>query len=325
MWGKSRKLLLSLLTLGFVAPFAMHQDVNAYPGSGQGKAEVQPIEMIEPDAEFETLSKTGSLVNPLMGDLEPFVGQEAVFGGSCLNCHAAENGAQSANQPYYKGITYDFIRVGDGKSMVQSDGSLLIELDPNGGITKYKLIVGLSDEVYDGGVEDDRALAGWHFSLPNGVKMDLPYCMHIMGPGLSKIYEGDSHKVFSDIKVAAYPEFKDGKGILQIISGTQNANPHENKTYGSLVVDYKLVEGTPVESEGNIASLPSPTAADMDHLVIIDNSGDIEEDAIATMGPSSQDNSDSNAYSTPLWFYVVTIGGILGFVIFIIIRKPELS
>lgn len=324
MWKKSKKLLLSLLTLGFIASFAMKQDVNAYPGSGQGKAEVHPIQVLEEDAPLEEISKLGNLVNPLMNNVDAYIGEEAVFGGSCLTCHGAENGAQSASQPYYNGITYELIRVSDGKSMVQQDGSLLIELDPNGGITKYKLIVGLSEDVYDGGVEDDRALAGWHFALPNGIKMDLPYCMHILGPNLSKIYEGDSHKVFSDIKVAAYPEFKDGKGILQIISGTQNANPHENKTYGSVIVDYKLVEGTPVESDGSVASLPSPTAADMDHLVVI-NGGETDEGALATMGPSSQEGSESNGFTTPTWFYVLIIGAIVGFIIFIIIRRPKLS
>lgn len=235
---------------------------SAYPGSGQGKSEVQPITIVEPDAAPEQLTQPGALVNPLFDDAEAWNGESVTFGASCLTCHGGVNGAQATSQPYHGHITYELVRLSDGKNMVQPDGTLLVELDPNGGVTKYRLMVGLSKDIYDGGYDDERALAGWHFGLPQGVYMDLPYCMHILGPGLSKIVDGDSNRVYSDINVAAEPGFTGGIGVLQIIAGTQNATPTETKTYGTVLVEYKIAEGTPVEENSTIAALPRPMTSD---------------------------------------------------------------
>lgn len=242
--------------------FNLNSIVSAYPGSGQGAWQEAEIKLFEKLEEMDQLIEPGVMVNPLMEKPQTFEGESAVFGNSCLKCHGGEDGAQSTEQRYHGAITVDLIRTADEKSMVQEDGSLLIEVDPNGGVTNYKLVVGLSDTVYDGGHEDDRALAGWHFALPKGINMDLPYCMHIIGPNLSKVFPDNENAVFSDIKVAVGDDFEEKKGVLQIISGTQNATPNQNKVYGSLIVEYKYSEDVPVEEGLSLAELPGPTAPD---------------------------------------------------------------
>ncbi|WP_216831017.1 hypothetical protein [Alkalihalobacterium elongatum] len=323
--SKKKRPFLSFITVLALLLLTFGGSVSAYPGSGQGKGEPHDIDLIDAVADYMDIVSDGALVNPLFDNPETFMGETATFGQSCLTCHGGSDGAQSPNQKYHEQITYELIRVSDGENMVQPDGTLLFELDPNGGVTKYKLIVGLSEDVYDGGHEDDRALAGWHFSLPTGVQMDLPYCMHILGPGLSKIYNGNSNKVFSDINVAAHPSFEGGKGILQIISGTQNANPHDMKTYGTLLVDYQMVEGTPVEIEGSFAELPKATVAS-DMVAILDNVGDSNE-AVATMGVGVQTGETSpvdKIWEPGMIFYSIILVIIVGLLLFGITRKNEL-
>lgn len=255
---KKRNMFFTTL-LSIVLIFSFNGAVFAYPGSGQGKWEEAEIQIFEQLEEIENLTETGIMINPLMDNPTSYNGEEAVFGNSCLTCHGGDSGAHSPDQPYHGAITVDLIRTADDKSMVQDDGTLLIEVDPNGGVTNYKLIVGLSEDVYDGGHEDDRALAGWHFSLPRGLHMDLPYCMHIIGPELSKVYPENTNAVFSDVKVGVDENFEEKKGVLQIMSGTQNATPNQNKVYGSLIVEYKFNEDVPVEENLSVAEV-SPTA-----------------------------------------------------------------
>lgn len=336
-------LFLSLLFFTFTT------NVSAYPGSGQGKAQNETIQIVDP-MDLSKITENGALVNPLH-DVEQYVGTEAIFGGNCLTCHGGENGANSPEHKFHNQITYDLIRVADGKSMKQDDGSLLFEIDPNGGIVKYKLIVGLSKDVYDGGKaggyhisidqtngedfsnavsidgKDFRALAGWHFSLPQAVKMDLPYCMHIMEEGMSKIYEQDPNRVFSDIKIAVDPNmnFESATGILQIIAGTQKADPHFMKSYGTVIVKYQLTEGLPLEENIAYDSLPNATAAD--NMVFIEHTvGD--DEAIATMGTGIIDDSENPLESVwepgPL-FYGIIIALIIGFLIFGFLKKGRIS
>lgn len=333
-------LVLSLLLV------SMSTNVYAYPGSGQASNKEFPIQIVDPNSTHDELISPGALVNPLH-EAETFSGESATFGGSCLTCHGAEDGANSPDQRYHQQSTYELIRVADGKSMVQEDGTLLFEVDPNGGVVKYKLIVGLSPEAYDGGLGggyhpslvdaesdvirgkdgDFRALAGWHFGLPNGVYMDLPYCMHIMDPNMSKIYEKDPTKVYSDIKIAIDPNsgFEGAKGILQIISGTQAANPHFMKTYGTVVVDYKLVEGLPLEENVVYDSIPKPIAGDS--MVFIEHV-ETDEDAITTMGVGlTDDNSDptKSMFEPGTLFYGLIIVLIIGLLSFGLFRKNKLS
>lgn len=324
-------------------------NVSAYPGSGQGKAELAPIQVVEP-TDLDRFLESGALINPLH-DVESLVGEEAVFGGNCLSCHGAENGANSPEHKYHNEITYELIRVADGKNMKQEDGTLLFELDPNGGVVKYKLIMGLSKDVYDGGQassyhpsidpdngenyynamsidgKDFRALAGWHFGLPHAVKMDLPYCMHIMEEGMSKIYEGDPNRVFSDINIAVDPnkDFSGGKGILQIIAGTQKGDPHFMKAYGTVVVEYKLVDGLPLEE--NIAFDTLNDAISADNMVFIEHTPD-EEDAVAAMGTGVVDEDSNplgNMKEPGAVFYTIMILLIIATLIFGIAKKGRIS
>lgn len=306
MQRKIFSLLVLLLMLFFFT-----SNVSAYPGSGQSKAGEQSIQIVDP-TDVDNLLGDGALVNPLH-DAEPFVGEKAMFGGNCLTCHGGENGANSPEQKFHNEITYELIRIADGKNMKQEDGTLLFEIDPNGGVVKYKLIMGLSKDIYDGGQagsyhisldanngenifnavtedgKDFRALAGWHFSLPHAVKMDLPYCMHIMEEGMSKIYEQDPNRVFSDINIAIDPSqgFEGGKGILQIIAGTQKGDPHFMKAYGTVIVDYQLVEGLPTEDNIAFDALTDAIAAD--NMVFIEHNPD-QDDAIAVMGTGIVDD-----------------------------------
>lgn len=292
--------------ISFLTVFGFSQHALAYPGSGQAKWEEAEIQIIEELSEVENITETGIMVNPLMKDPKSFEGESAVFGNSCLTCHGGDQGAHMDNQPYHGAITVDLIRIADNKSMVQEDGSLLIEVNPNGGVTKYKLVVGLSEEVYDGGYEDDRALAGWHFSLPKGIHMDLPYCMHIIGPNLSKVYPENQNAVFSDINVAADENFEEKKGILQIISGTQNATPNDTKTYGSVVVEYKYSEDAPVEEGVTVYDFPSPTAP-----------GPEVQQASVAVTPDSDENGSAATYV----YYIVLGAIVLALILFFFRRK----
>lgn len=291
--------------ISFLFIFGMNSTALAYPGSGQGKWEEAEIKIIEELSEVDNITETGIMINPLMKDPSSFEGENAVFGNSCLTCHGGDEGAHVENQPYHGNITVDLIRVADNKSMVQEDGTLLIEVNPNGGVTQYKLIVGLSEEVYDGGHEDDRALAGWHFALPEGIHMDLPYCMHIIGPNLSKVYPDNENAVFSDIKVAADENFEEKKGILQIISGTQNATPNNTKTYGSIVVEYKYSEDAPVEDGLTVSGFPSPTAP----------GPEVQQAALVTTDSGDESSSSNFVY------YIVLGAVILALIIFFFRRK----
>lgn len=337
-------LLLCFLLMAFAA------NVNAYPGSGQSKMELAPVKIIEP-TEVDKFLESGAIINPLH-DMEAYVGEEAVFGGNCLSCHGGEDGANSPNQKFYNEITYDLIRIADGKSMKQEDGTLLFELDPNGGVVKYKLVVGLSKEAYDGGQaggyhesldqnqgqnfgnaisidgKDFRALAGWHFALPHAVKMDLPYCMHIMEEGMSKIFEGDPNRVFSDINIAVDPnkDFQGGKGVLQIIAGTQAADPFFMKTYGTVLVEYKLAEGLPVE-EG-IAFDTLNDAIAKDNMIFVEHQPTEGDDAVAAMGTGiNQDNENpvSKMKEPGAIFYGIIIALIIAMFIYGVLNKGRIS
>lgn len=300
---KGKAFYFSLITFLFV--FGFNGNAFAYPGSGQGKWEEAEIKIIEDLAEVENVTETGIMINSLMKDPSSFDGENAVFGNSCLTCHGGDEGAHIDSQPYHGAITVDLIRTADNKSMVQEDGSLLIEVDPNGGVTNYKLVVGLSEEVYDGGHEDDRALAGWHFALPKGIHMDLPYCMHIIGPNLSKVYPDNQNAVFSDIKVSADENFEEKKGILQIISGTQNATPNQTKTYGSIVVEYKYSDDVPVEEGLSVFAYPSPTAP----------SPEVQQASLVTTNSGEEGSSN-------LFIYNIIVGAvILGLILFFFRRK----
>lgn len=273
---KSKQVIIFFVLIFVFTSFA--NVVGAYPGSGQAKWEELEIQLFE-KLEEEAHNQMGVLVNPVMKAPENFAGEKAAFGNNCLTCHGGDGGAHSPEQPYHGAITVDLIRTADNKSMVQEDGSLLIEVDPNGGVTNYKLVVGLSEAVYDGGYEDDRALAGWHFALPKGIHMDLPYCMHIIGPNLSKVYPDNQNAVFSDIKVGATEDFEEMKGILQIISGTQNATPNENKTYGSVVIEYKYSDDVPVEEGLTVADLASPSTPEAQLSSVVASGDDASTDA----------------------------------------------
>lgn len=293
-------LLSLLLLLGF------NGTTLAYPGSGQGKWEEAEIKIFQELEKLEDVTETGVMINPLMDNPSKFNGDSAIFGNSCLTCHGGDSGAHTAEQPYHQAITVDLIRTADNKSMVQEDGTLLIEVDPNGGVTNYKLVVGLLEEVYDGGHEDDRALAGWHFALPKGIHMDLPYCMHIIGPDLSKVYPDNKNAVFSDIKVAADEQFEEKKGVLQIISGTQNATPNQTKTYGSVIVEYKYSDDVPVEEGLSVAEIPSPTAPgpEIQQASVIGATGD-----------------DSSSY--PFVYNIVIGAVVLAAILFFFTRKGK--
>ncbi len=315
---KRNKKFLHLAIIAIFLFFSFGNIVSAYPGSGQGNWEEAEIEILDPVEGIAELAETGKLVNPMMDNPENYEGEQATFGSSCLTCHGGDEGAQSPEQPYHGAITVDFIRTADEKSMMQEDGSLLIEVDPNGGVTNYKLVVGLSEDVYDGGHEDDRALAGWHFALPQGIKMDLPYCMHIIGPGLSKVYPDNNNAVFSDIKVAAYDNFEEGKGVLQILSGTQNATPNDNKTYGTLIVEYKYSEDVPVEEGLTAADFPGPETPGMQLVYPNDIQGESEEDEQTLSMGVGTDNGDSSSV-----IYYILIGIILLVIIFIFMRRKS--
>lgn len=297
---KKRNIFITTL-LSIILIFSLNGTSFAYPGSGQGKWEEAEIKIFEQLEELENITETGIMINPLMKNPNSFDGENAVFGNSCLTCHGGETGAHTTDQPYHGAITIDLIRTADDKSMVRDDGTLLIEVDPNGGVTNYKLIVGLSEDVYDGGHEDDRALAGWHFALPRGLHMDLPYCMHIIGPELSKVYPDNENAVFSDVKVAVDENFEEKQGILQIISGTQNATPNQNKVYGSVVVEYKLSEDVPVEDDLTVAELPSPTAP----------GPDVQQASV--VGTS---NAESGATGYPFVYNIVIGAVVLAIILF---------
>lgn len=307
MFKKGQK--LSLFFVMILVFMLFSNVVSAYPGSGQGKWEELEIQIFE-ELEEETHNQTGVLVNPVMKSPENYAGEKAAFGNNCLTCHGGDSGAHLPDQPYHGAITVDLIRTADNKSMVQEDGSLLIEVDPNGGVTNYKLVVGLSETVYDGGHEDDRALAGWHFALPKGIHMDLPYCMHIIGPNLSKVYPDNQNAVFSDIKVAATEDFEEMKGILQIISGTQNATPNQNKTYGSVVIEYKYNEDVPVEEGMSVANIASPSTPEA-HLSSIVGGVDVAE--------------DENGTSTMTYVYYALAAVVIIALIFLFFRRNKAS
>lgn len=301
---KRKALYFALISLFVV--FGFSGNGLAYPGSGQTNWEEAEIKIFEELNEVENITESGIMINPLMKDPSNFEGESAVFGNSCLTCHGGDQGAHLDHQPYHGAITVDLIRIADNKSMVQEDGSLLIEVNPDGGITKYKLVVGLSEDVYDGGHEDDRALAGWHFALPKGIHMDLPYCMHIIGPDLSKVYPDNQNAVFSDINVAADENFEEKKGILQIISGTQNATPNNTKTYGSVVVEYKYSEDAPVEEGVTVADFPSPTAP----------GPEIQQASLVTT-PDHDENSATT------YIYYIALGAVLLALILFFFRRKS--
>lgn len=297
---KKRNVVFTTL-LSIILIFSFNGAVFSYPGSGQGKWEEAEIQIFEQLEEIENITETGIIINPLMDNPSSFDGENAVFGNSCLTCHGGDSGAHTTEQPYHGAITVDLIRTADDKSMVQDDGTLLIEVDPNGGVTNYKLVVGLSEDVYDGGHDDDRALAGWHFALPRGLHMDLPYCMHIIGPELSKVYPDNENAVFSDVKVAVDENFEEKKGVLQIISGTQNATPNQNKVYGSLIVEYKFNEDVPVEEDLTVAELPSPTAPGTD----------IQQASVV-----GATDSDTEGVAYPFYYNIIIGAVILAIILF---------
>ncbi|KAB2953387.1 hypothetical protein F9B85_05615 [Heliorestis acidaminivorans] len=313
---KKAKFLLPLAALSVALLSYDGATAEAYPGSGQSRWSEETINLVEPTNESTTiLTGRGALVNPL-GDIEAYLGKNATFGSSCLSCHGGEGGAQSPEQPYHNEITYEVIRTKDGANMVQPDGSIVIEVHPDGSITNYKLIVGLSKDAYDGGYQDARALAGWHFSMPEGIRMDLPYCMHILGPGLSKIYEEDSNKVFSDIKVSADSNFQEGMGILQLLAGTQNADPMKSKVYGTVVVHYKYSDDVPVDLP--MASYNGPESGALQ----LANTAGTSGGAGITGSIASANSTDSG--SGPVAFYLLIAAAAAGALVFFgISRKPK--
>ncbi|QGG48389.1 hypothetical protein [Heliorestis convoluta] len=306
---KMSKMFLSLAALS-VALFSYNGSAEAYPGSGQSRWAEEEINIVEPtETSPALLTGRGVIVNPLH-NVDSYVGQSAIFGSSCLSCHGGIGGAQFPEQPYHNQITYEVIRTKDGANMVQEDGTILFEVHPDGSITNYKLIIGLSKDVYDGGFEDKRALAGWHFSMPEGIRMDLPFCMHIMGPEMSKIYEGDSNRVFSDIKISASPNFQEGIGVLQIISGTQNANAMDNKVYGTILVQYKYSDDTPVDLPAAAAHGPESGT-----LQLANNAGNSGVDITGSIATANTDSSSSA-------FYAIMIGAVAaGLAFFALSRK----
>lgn len=252
---------------------------------------------------------------------------------SCLNCHATTD---SADNPLHGQITYDLIRLDDNVNMVQPDGSLLFELDPKGGITTYRLIVGLSKEAFDGGKEK-VGVAGWHFNLPNGIKMSLPYCMHQMAPGKSKVLDtvnkdGNTNQVYSDVKIAAFPDFDgEASNIIQMLAGLQNGEAIENKVYTNVPIHFVVKEGTPVASAGDYKTLPSPTVASVNHFynwddVALGSAAPILESAPAVeTTPTNQPAANQEAMVSSYLWVVIVIGLILVLFTVTRLRKKDVN